>query len=688
MLNKFKENRLFMVLLLLTVVYLACVFLPFDFPYKVLGTNGTTEQLHNGDEIIESVNLNSYLTRSIVLREAGYMQTAHNVNLSLILTQQDNIIASKEITADEMADGSYISIDIPKQYQRLNGNYLLTIKVNTINDSDILTLYQQKSDKNFVSYNLNGTNSNNSLFIIINGYSKNFLLAWIILAIISIIFIFYFRQKNDKKIYFKKYWIALYFLISLFFSILVMYLTNTSHINIIVYTFYILLLPLIAIMVSTIDFYFSHYNNKIENLFLIIAIPIGIFYTFAIMPFEVPDSQFHYVSAYNLTIGNINQKSAFVPKIMSENFYSVSQSYKDYSTLVQLPYDNNDNVSFDRATYNFLDYLPASCGIFIAKLFNLSPYLGAYLAKFMTFLTYLIFGFIILKIIPFAKKIMMVYIMSPIFLQQATSFSIDAMINFSALYFISKILNLKFQKKKISYFDIIFLCLSLIFCSIQKSIYLPLGLLVLLLKEKINIKSNYKLKHFTFMCGFIVLSIIMFNFFLNSQVSLNSINNGFLSYGQYFKSDPFKFFLILLNTIITFFNSYIIEASIGVLGWSSIHLPETLSCLYLLTFLIGVFSEENIKEKFSKNAKFCIFNCFLIISILIFFALYYTWSPLGSLVILGVQGRYFIPINFLIVLLILNSKKYVLQLKNSNIIICLLIIGINCFTLIHLINLF
>ena len=73
--------------------------------------------------------------------------------------------------------------------------------------------------------------------------------------------------------------------------------------------------------------------------------------------------------------------------------------------------------------------------------------------------------------------------------------------------------------------------------------------------------------------------------------------------------------------------------------------------------IIELVTDETLRNKFSGWQKFVIFITFLIIFGLIFTSLYVQWTTIGSESILGVQGRYFIPILPLLMLLIGNDIK-------------------------------
>ena len=108
-----------------------------------------------------------------------------------------------------------------------------------------------------------------------------------------------------------------------------------------------------------------------------------------------------------------------------------------------------------------------------------------------------------------------------------------------------------------------------------------------------------------------------------------------------------------------------------------------LPIIYCFLFILLILSEKiflktNFYEKVFSN------SIILLIFLLIEFALFGANTADGSLVINGVQGRYFIPILFVIPLLISKNK---INIKNKNIIFEIGFI-INIFVLLTMFNAF
>ena len=122
--------------------------------------------------------------------------------------------------------------------------------------------------------------------------------------------------------------------------------------------------------------------------------------------------------------------------------------------------------------------------------------------------------------------------------------------------------------------------------------------------------------------------------------------------------NPIMYIQELIYTFNLYGNNYLTGMLGESLGWGElIRLNFIVPSVLFVLLIIELVTDETLRNKFSGWQKFVIFITFLIIFGLIFTSLYVQWTTIGSESILGVQGRYFIPILPLLMLLIGNDIK-------------------------------
>ena len=102
--------------------------------------------------------------------------------------------------------------------------------------------------------------------------------------------------------------------------------------------------------------------------------------------------------------------------------------------------------------------------------------------------------------------------------------------------------------------------------------------------------------------------------------------------------------------------------------------------------LFSPFLEKNYKE-LKIGDKLVFIGTFLIIFVLTLTALYVGHSGVGTDIIQGIQGRYFMPVVILLLLCMCGKERYI-KLKNVNLIYPILIVFFNANIVGAIINFF
>ena len=425
---------------------------------------------------------------------------------------------------------------------------------------------------------------------------------------------------------------------------------------------------------------------KYEKLVMLFLIPIGILYTFLMLPSQVPDEQAHISRAYEISEGVLisrKDSKAVVPRDfitkLKPNIESYDQLFENMATKT----DYNDRIEVvDSAASNpFILYPFSAIGFLIARVFGMNFVVGCILAKLMNFAVFCIVAYYSLKIIPFGKYVLTAIIFMPMVLHQATSISADSVINNLVILFVSFLLYLYFKESKIYNKDSALLILLSCAISISKYVYTPIIFIgAILIWSK---KMQKKQKVITLTLMFVLPIILCISYYLiNSSnesafteyLTENNVNSG--EQISNIVSKPMNYVGTIINTLKANSTTYVNQMIGGVLGWLCIYVPKYVIGVYALLLLASCFVENN-KYAFSTKQKIGVFAISGFIILLILTALYVTWTGVGNDLIEGVQGRYFIPI-VLIALLALGKKNNYIKVKNVEykLLTCLFLVNI------------
>lgn len=442
---------------------------------------------------------------------------------------------------------------------------------------------------------------------------------------------------------------------------------------------------------------------KIEKIFFVIAIVFGITFSIINAPFQDPDENAHFYRAYQLSTGQIleervNQKvGGFLPKSILNTYNevtagvtfhsNVSQDFNKVKKFIKIKLDKKNVVFEDfntAAMYSPIVYIPQVIGIEIGKIFGLSPLMLMYLGRIANLICWASVVYIAIKILPF-KKIGMVFLaLAPMSIYQAASLSSDGMTNALAFLSIAMILQYAFDEKlEIDKKHIVRLFIVIIALSLCKQVYFAFALLFLLIpKEKFKSNRAYYLTFIT-----MIFSCMLFlGIWSEITSSLTEFAHGSVSPQNQVKfvlMHPLYYIKTILNTFYINRNFYFCSY-IGEFGWLDTYAPIRVYFIFPIVFVLILLFDNGIKLRIRERLIFLI--TFIGLIGLVMTALYVIWTPLGSNNILGVQGRYFIPIAPLILYICNWKNRYsakrtklltfvVLFASTINLILCVIRLG-------------
>lgn len=437
---------------------------------------------------------------------------------------------------------------------------------------------------------------------------------------------------------------------------------------------------------------------KPEKFFIYISLIVGLLFVFIIPPMQSPDENSHFKRAYTIS------KLDFYPKQVNsiigftiendildfvedsqnslstlDDKYNFSKLY--YSQFLERNYRGETFVTFSTVQTTPFAYTFSSLGIIFSKIFSkiiykisAPPLFMLLFARLFNLIGYILITYFAIKKTPKFKKSMCFIALLPMCLFLAATVSYDVLlIPLSFLYFsifLNIVYNDNIKKINVKHFFLLLL-IGFIFLNV-KTVYISLySLMFFIPKEKINIK--YKNKKAIYLC-LLILSIFILTFinkiptlFLNSSNTTNDIVNKQINWVI---SHPINASKIVLSNMYNQFG-YQLSSIIGKFGLLDTNLPGVIVFIVACSlFLVTISDASKEKIKINYKLKITLFISVFISIVLIYSVHYVLWSPAnlnkyGSSLtdIIGVQGRYFLPLLFAFILLFSNKlickNKYI-----------------------------
>lgn len=438
---------------------------------------------------------------------------------------------------------------------------------------------------------------------------------------------------------------------------------------------------------------------KIEKIFLAIAIPIGMAYLIFLIPTYAPDENAHIYRSYEISEGILftktNEKNLIksnIPSFFVENNHKTLNKYNKLNEEVKKDTNYENKVEVDNPAYSYFPtlYFPNTIMFLIGRIFNINGIIVLYLARIVNFIIFLICGYYAIKIMPFGKILLMTYLLIPMSVHQAISLSADSITNSTILLFIAYTLNLYYKEKINKKNKILYIALAAL-VSVQKIVYFPIVLISIILIKVKEMTKNEKIKFIitTIVAGLVVGVLwILLEPKGEATEDIYAIQNNINSVEQikFILTHPISYIKVLCNTIDVNIENYYLWFMGFSLGWMDIGVKRIWLDIYFIMLLFSPFLEKNDKE-LKIGDKLVFIGTFLIIFVLTLTALYVGHSGVGTDIVKGIQGRYFMPVVILLLLCMCGKERYI-KLKNVKLIYPILIVFFNANIVGAIINFF
>ncbi len=413
-------------------------------------------------------------------------------------------------------------------------------------------------------------------------------------------------------------------------------------------TYFYILLMLTTVVLATIFFI----NMKsIHNSMFIIILVLGLFSAVLNPVLDIPDEHDHISRA----------------DLASRGYLMMGEDYKDYriSNAIGVIIDNNwstfenttltdtkadwntNSVYYSYANANlFLGYIPQTVGIILSKFLGVNNYGILLIGRIMNLIMYAVIVRYALKKTPMFKIPLAIVSIFPMSLFIAASYNPDATTYALGILAISYFLYI-YDKKCISIKNIF---VYFIICTILGLVKLPycllIGLLLFIPKDRYDTSKTYY-KSILFIA---IVAIISLGWAGISVIRTK--NSPFQAYFDAYGVNSREQVMYIINNPITFIKGFIISLGKNLsgyinqlteFGWLLYGMPKILKYafnIFLIVVIIGYPSKVVLSKKTIAGISLVSLGVYVCTCL----TLYITWTTVGANTILGVQGRYFIPV--------------------------------------------
>lgn len=424
-------------------------------------------------------------------------------------------------------------------------------------------------------------------------------------------------------------------------------------------------------------------NDNPYKIFIFIALLFGIVFSLVTPPFQVPDEVAHFYRAFQISelhilLDTSSKGNAYLPISLettwstslngSENFYKRKKiNIQNIISLLNIPLNSMNRKFTTTSSYSSpIPYIPQALGIASGRIFNLSPLLLMYTGRIFNLIAWIFLISLAIKTTPVHKWVFFLLALTPMSLFQGASLSPDAVTNGLSFLVIALFYKYAFDKSNtIKNREILILILTCYSLSLCKNAYIFIIFLFLLIPvRKIGDKKTFFTKFFSLILSSFTIMLI-WNYISEVTFTSTKIEISPERQMDFILSNLLQYCKVFFDTLVI--NGFFIKDFIGILGYRDVILPEPLIKSYAIILLLIALVDSKKDITIYIKQKIIIITIFIITIIEISTIFYLIWTPVGGDIILGIQGRYFIPLGPLFYILFYNNL-IIVKLNSLNII--------------------
>lgn len=405
--------------------------------------------------------------------------------------------------------------------------------------------------------------------------------------------------------------------------------------------------------------------KKLENIYFVIALVVGVMLTFIARPYYGSDEGDHLARIYSVSNGfNLPPRSAdegwpvvSVPVNLSGYYMN---NYKEIAEKINSETNGYDyfwnNMEYT-GVYSPFSYIIQVPIMWLSRIITNKPVLWIYMMRLGQLI---ICAFLIREIIKrtlVGQKLIFIVALLPASICAITFASADAVFSVACFALVSEILSIIKGGRAIDKKSATILWLSAFFVAIGKLMFFPLIFLLYLIPMETKLKKDYK--KITLMIVPILAVVLIWNLVASPLItSSQGVNSGHQI--AYYFSNPIELFQVLVHSFFNSFGNHLSDLFGGKNGWHGSFISDgsLLPIIFAVLTLYVIFSE---KIELSKKQRTLVLAILVVELLCIMMSLLLVCMPPYAEEIVGIHGRYFamlIPLFALLVARKGNQLKY------------------------------
>ena len=337
-------------------------------------------------------------------------------------------------------------------------------------------------------------------------------------------------------------------------------------------------------------------------------------------------------------------------------------------------------------------FLPAT-GITVARIMGLNSIYLVLFGRTANLILFILLGTLGIYFLPRFKEFIFLVSLLPTTIELAASYSYDAVMISSMIFFVSYVFYLAHEPKDFDITDLVIVSLIAGLVLPCKMVYFPMLLLLFsipLYKFKFRGKVDGKIKKeniaFFLASAVVVLLSWVFAMYLVNRATVVGYSTSTTSSLEWAGEESYTIGYLLhnkLKAVKLFYNTLLLQLEYyhkTMFGAYLGHADDVVGIPYIgflvlnIGMIFSVFGEAKEKQLLVKERVLTGISIFFVV-FLVLLSMLIAWTPISSEFIEGVSGRYFIPVLLPMLMIFRNNKIVIKDETKRNIIFLFILIN-------------
>jgi len=400
----------------------------------------------------------------------------------------------------------------------------------------------------------------------------------------------------------------------------------------------------------------------LEKLTLFAILAIGAFYLFVFPPNSVPDESMHFRSAYYNVSAVLGQTSEDVKSVaMRKADVKMVEEYPDFpkastyeffreNLFKPLPAGGNEIVDVERTAgvpHPYV-YFPQTLGMLLGRALHANPEWLYLLGRIFNLIFYAVCIWLTIKIAPIGRGVLALVALYPMAMHLGASLNYDVYTTALAFLAIAQYLRIVYSDNPARMRDLLLLLLTMALLGPPKVVFLTIMMLAFFLPGRCFISRRAAAFY-----RILVAVVFLITAFIALYVYLHRADGGVpvvvyeghtINTFEHLFADPLEFAKMCKRTIVQKFEFYLNSMVGAELGWLEISINKIVIEVFLALSVIGAFKSAAVEKSLILRDRILFPIVFLLSALGMAVVMFVSWTPVGSWDIIGLQGRYFIPV--------------------------------------------